>query len=203
MNLYISDIGLLSKVKHFVSVTKMDGANMRLEEELKERSGKSVKCRAQEILRLEYLETLFMVVLLSNTEVKFAVVMSEKENEKFKIDEGKTFFLKNLSYKGEKMGIPLFKVSRQSVFRVSNTELLDCKIFNNVEINALKSLEVAEFYENQDNSENNSVASQEKSNDSPLLSLQEFSSFSPDEIQDHQYVEVVFFYYSKNERGDL
>ena len=181
----------------------MDGANMRLEEELKERSGKSVKCRAQEILRLEYLETLFMVVLLSNTEVKFAVVMSEKENEKFKIDQGKTFFLKNLSYKGENMGIPLFKVSRQSVFRVSNTELLDCKIFNNVEINALKSLEVAEFYENQDNSENNSVASQEKSNDSPLLSLQEFSSFSPDEIQDHQYVEVVFFYYSKNERGDL
>ena len=176
---------------------------MRLKEDLKERSGKSVKCRAQEILRLEYLETLFMVVLLSNTEVKFAVVMSKKEHEKLKIDQGKTFFLKNLSYKGEKMGIPLFKVSKQSVFRVSNTELIDCKVFNSVETDALKSLEVVEFYENEDDSEKNSVASQEKSNDSPLLSLQEFSSFSPDEIQDHQYVEVVFSNCSRIERGDL
>ena len=83
---------------------------------LKPRSGKSVKCLVKEIV---VVANLMCLVLLSNEEVKFAVLMTNREKENFNIEPEKVFLVRNITFLETKLEIPAFTIEKSSSFRNS------------------------------------------------------------------------------------
>ena len=164
-----------------------------LKQVLKPRSGKSIKSLVDQILTLGIPESLFYLVLLSSVDLKFAVLMTNSEKEKFHIENGKVFLIRNLVYLEMKENIALFKVEEYSSFRHSLVKLGDVKKFKNDEINALKLIDANIFYASSIPQE--VLPSEPSSNilGKNVLSLKSFLEMSPDKVKPNHFFEVNQF----------
>ena len=152
---------------------------------LKPRSGKSLKFKAQQIIRKTVDTFNFCIVLLSNVTTKVAVVMKENDLEHLNIEVSKNYIVKNLVHKEDKSGILVFKLSK-SVFNVSGMVLNDTQDFSKSEVSDLENINFSDYYENNEpNVEVAAVAS-----NSEVLSLFEFVQLNPKDIKENQFVEV-------------
>ena len=152
---------------------------------LKPRSGKSVKCLVKEIV---VVANLMCLVLLSNEEVKFAVLMTNREKENFNIEPEKVFLVRNITFLETKLEIPAFTIEKSSSFRNSLVKIEDTKNFNDDERTALMSVNVDNIQASSQTS--SSSQSQEElaqqmnsGSQKSLLSLKEFLELPPEKVK--------------------
>ena len=117
-----------------------------LENTLKQRSGKSIKCAVKRVISFTIGENVMFLVLLANVDFRFGVLMSENEKQKFCIEIEKGYLIRNLLYLERKDDIPIFKVEKSSSFRLSLLSLEVTKDFSKKEISALQNMNVNAHY---------------------------------------------------------
>ena len=151
----------------------------------KPRSGKSVKCLVKEIV---VVANLMCLVLLSNEEVKFAVLMTNREKENFNIEPEKVFLVRNITFLETKLEIPAFTIEKSSSFRNSLVKIEDTKNFNDDERTALMSVNVDNIQASSQTS--SSSQSQEElaqqmnsGSQKSLFSLKEFLELPPEKVK--------------------
>ena len=164
-----------------------------LKQVLKPRSGKSLKSLVDQIFTLGIPENFFYLVLLSTVDLRFAVLMTNSEKEKFHIENGKVFLIRNLVYLEMKENIALFKVEKYSSFRHSLVKLGDVKKFKNDEINALKLIDANIFYASSVPPEVLLPEPSSKVQGKNVLSLKSFLEMSPDKVKPNHFFEVNQF----------
>lgn len=114
--------------------------------QLKVRSGKTLKVKTLHSFELTHEQEVFFLVLFANLTCKFAVLMRNTHQTANKIVNGKTFSLKNMTHQESVGTIEVFKVSDKSCFRESKLAENDPQTFSPDEIALLKQIQIAEYY---------------------------------------------------------
>lgn len=151
------------------------------------RSGKSAKFTTKELIQIVINHAIFFLVLLSNKEAKICVVMRVTSKENWKIVANKSYLIKNIIYKEEKLGMPVFFVTKASIFREtaippSNPHLN----FSAEEKTEIKTIIISECYPQEVNLPATSATTQ----NTTILTLTEFLTTNSKNIKDDQFVEV-------------
>ena len=87
--------------------------------DLKERSGRSLKVKIENVREVEVGSMAYIVLFLSCALGKLTIVMSGDKKDKMKISAGKTYFIKNFKHITSISSVPIFSESNSSIFRVS------------------------------------------------------------------------------------
>ena len=114
----------------------MDNSNII--NNLKERSGKSMKFKVFAIRQLVWQAQIFFIIFFSNTNAKLALLMRIDEKERRQINVGHCYFLKNLQFVSEFETLPLFKLSTSSVTKFSQKAIEHVKVFDEGEMAGLE-----------------------------------------------------------------
>ena len=184
---------------HFTSIQiLLDMAAEKIIKDLEVRSGRSLKCLIKDRRDADG-QSGYQIIFLSRSESKLCILMTNTDVQKFGMDIGKTFLIRNLDYMKNFEDIPMFKVHQSSSFRPSAISLEDTRDFTPDEINGLKSIDLSDIkletistncgelvHKRLDSSSGSSSGTRKKL----LLSLNEFLEMKPQDIGKDQYVEV-------------
>ena len=162
-------------------------SNNKFNADLSPRSGKSAKFTTKELIQIVINHAIFLLVLLSNKEAKICVVMRVTNKEHWKIVANKSYLIKNILYKEEISGLPVFFVNKASIFREtaippSNPHLE----FSDDEKTEIKTISISECYPE----EVNLPATSATTSNTTILTLTEFLTTNSKNIKDDQFVEV-------------
>ena len=152
---------------------------------LKTRSGLTLKVNAKDVLKMEKENDTFFLILFSTMVCKIAVVVPKSDQDRYKIEPGKTYHLKNLELNETISSIPVFKTNNRSGFKVSKIEETNTLPFSTEEIQNLKQ----NIKSNQYKGIPQPTVSQPTSQ-GQLLNLLEFCKTNPKDLKHDQYVEV-------------
>ena len=161
---------------------------MDIVDDLKDRSGKTTKMKALNVLKLDQGQetaTVFLI-LMANISSKIAVVMKNAEHERFKIKKDGIFLLKNFQFVESFSGIPVFKVTNKTTVRQSGVLELESLTFTNDEVNSLKNSINSEKYVDV----NVILVEPEIVPSGSILSLAQFCKGKPRDLKPNQFVEV-------------
>ena len=116
---------------------------------------------------------------------KIAVVLQRADKDRYKIDAGKTYNLKNLELNETVSDIPVFKANNISVFKASKMEDTNTLDFLNEEIEDLKqNIKINQYQEN------TQPPIPQPTAEGQVLSLFDFCKSNPRDLRADQDVEV-------------
>ena len=184
-------------VSSFVSLCSEDSIycfHFRMEniiKDLKERSGKSLKVKIENVQEVAVGTALYAVLFLSCAFGKLAIVMSKEKRDKMKILAGRTYFIKNFKHISTILSVPIFTESNSSIFRVSQrasdgnnasfTEEEIANILDQLDIANLLSIDTVA-----------NVPQASHSSEDGVVSLPDFIS-NPSAVNENHVVEVSDF----------
>ena len=158
----------------------------KLISKLRPRSVQSCKLSTKDIIRLDLLDQIYYLVLLSGIDGKIGVMCSTTSLENMNIVVGRHFLIKNLVYQEEKSGVPVFKLTKSSLFRESNLAPKSSAEFNSDEVADLKLIDPGNYF-----SDPTTEAPLAPASTLSLLSLVQFLNMHPKDIKDSHFVEVI------------
>ena len=157
--------------------------------DLKERSGKSLKVKVEDLREVVVGTAVYFVLFLTCAMGKFVIVMNAEKKDKLKISAGKSYFVKNFRHVSSISSVPIFLSSNSSVFRASHRASDSTNAsFNEEEISLiLDQLDIGNLFDNP--AENNVPQQSSQSSGGTVVSLPDFIK-NPSAINEQHWVEV-------------
>ena len=119
-----NDAYITYKYRDWAQVLLVSEMNFEtLVKDLKNRSGKTIKCIARKIFKKEEESVEFSIICFTNRNVKLCLILHGLDATHFEVAEGKTFLLKNLEFHDMLDNIPVFKLSKNGSLKQSKAEL--------------------------------------------------------------------------------